>query len=130
MNTIQSRSYSDSGYRLMVLLKSHLREILKRESDNSEAIFLYDTGDHWVAFEQSAYQLSKLHPHSLVTPIALAIHPSPIVMASLSDRQLRMRAHFLTEPTKGLGKISAPRLSDTRYQTWRKRLIYNFKFQI
>ena len=120
MNTIQSRSYSDSGYRLMVLLKSHLREM----------IFLYDTGDHWVAFEQSAYQLSKLHPHSLVTPIALAIHPSPIVMASLSDRQLRMCAHFLTEPTKGLGKIPAPRLSDTRYQTWRKRLIYNFKFQI
>ena len=95
MNTIQSRSYSDPGYRLMVLLKSHLREILKRESDNSEAIFLYDTG-----------------------------------VASLSDRQLHMCAHFLTEPTKGLGKIPAPRLSDTRYQTWRKRLIYNFKFQI
>ena len=50
-----------SWQRLKTLLENHHKDILKREaSGRGDFIYLYDTGDYWVAFEQSAFMLGKV----------------------------------------------------------------------
>ena len=49
--------------RLMSLLEHHHKDILKRESAGTDGfIYLYDAGEYWVAFEQSACRLRQLFP--------------------------------------------------------------------
>ena len=52
--------FSASGVRLLALLQGQWKEILRREESNAFLMHLYGTGTHWVAFERSACQLSRL----------------------------------------------------------------------
>ena len=85
MDTHYGKKEDRSGVRLISLLGNHLKEILKRESDNRAFIHLYCTGPYWVAFEKSAYLLRQISSRTLVTPLSLTTYPFPIVMVSWTD---------------------------------------------
>ena len=89
MDTHYGKKEDRSGVRLISLLGNHLKEILKRESDNRAFIHLYCTGPYWVAFEKSAYLLRQISSRTLVTPLSLTTYPFPIVMVSWTDGELR-----------------------------------------
>ena len=48
-----------SGPRLIQLLQHDIRPILRKEDGNRDAMYLYSLGAWWVAFEGSAFQLSR-----------------------------------------------------------------------
>ena len=109
MDTHYGKKEDRSGVRLISLLGNHLKEILKRESDNRAFIHLYCTGPYWVAFEKSAYLLRQISSRTLVTPLSLTTYPFPIVMVSWTDGELRSytRNHLfhlslihISEPTR------------------------------
>lgn len=60
MENLCSSSSQPSGVRLLALLQGQWKEILRREESNVSLMHLYGTGTHWVAFERSACQLSRL----------------------------------------------------------------------
>lgn len=109
------------GNRLHLLLKDHLREILRRESENQTFIYLYCTGPYWVAFEKSAYQLHLMIPDSMVMPMRLTIYPFPVVMVSVTAEELRASRRHL--PLSGNGdfrKLTVSSLSLSGYWEWHK----------
>lgn len=77
-----SSSSQPSGVRLLALLQGQWKEILRREESNVSLMHLYGTGTHWVAFERSACQLSRLCTEAKTVPMRLSGFPFPVVMAS------------------------------------------------
>ena len=78
-----------SGIRLMRLMDTQLLHIVKKELRNENRICLYGTGEYWVAFERSAYMLSQLFASSDISSVIHKEYPFPVVMASISDDELR-----------------------------------------
>lgn len=77
-----SSSSQPSGVRLLALLQGQWKEILRREESNAFLMHLYGTGTHWVAFERSACQLSRLSTEAKIVPMRLSGFPFPVVMAT------------------------------------------------
>ena len=79
--------------RLMSLLEHHHKDILKRESAGTDGfIYLYDAGEYWVAFEQSACLLRQLFPDCDIIVLHLQAWPFPVVMASVRIIVLHLQA--------------------------------------
>ena len=109
-----------SGVRLVRLLNEHLNDIMSCERTNTASIHLYCTGPYWVAFEYSAYQLSRVFPDSETTPMRLLGYPFPVVMVSVTDRSLRSyaRKHILRRDDKDYKQLTVPGLSLVDYREW------------
>lgn len=73
------------------LFQNRLSDILFKEANNESYMYLYDTGSYWMAFEKSAYMLSKLYDHALLLPMKTPYIPFPIVTASIEQEKL----HFI-----------------------------------
>lgn len=58
---------------------------------------LYGTGTHWVAFERSASQLSRLCPGANIIPMRLSGFPFPVVVAAFGLAQSEYLIHGLPE---------------------------------
>ena len=128
MDTQHNQKEEMPGMRLMALLENHLLDILDKEHDNHTAIHLYSTGTHWVAFERSAYQLLCLSPCIMVTPMSLTTYPFPVVMASLTDRELRTSSRMRSFRREGVdyGWLAVPELSLTNYRKWHREEVGDF----
>lgn len=87
MENRRSSSSQPSGVRLLALLQGQGQEILRREENNASLMHLYGTGTHWVAFERSACQLSRLCPEAKIIPMRLSGFPFPVVMATFGQAQ-------------------------------------------
>lgn len=70
--------------RILTLLESDLHTIMQREMHNDDRVHLYDVGVYWVAFEKSAYFLSRMTCTS-DKPLVLYLksHPFPVVMCTI-----------------------------------------------
>ena len=85
-------SDAPSGVQLMDLIKNRIDEILMRESTNHSGIYLYRTGDYWVAFEKSAYRLEAVCRDVSVMPVKIARIPAPFLMTSIEGKRLQALA--------------------------------------
>ncbi len=83
--------------RVLKMIETQHIKILEREKDNECHAYLYDFGNFWIAFEQSAWQLCRLFPQSCASVIHSKICPFPIVMSSVSDTciQSYFRKHIV-----------------------------------
>lgn len=95
-----------SGVRLLALLQGQGPEILRREENNASLMHLYGTGTHWVAFERSACQLSRLCPEAKIIPMRLSGFPFPVVMATFGQAQSEHFIHGLPEVEEGSDRLS------------------------
>lgn len=71
------------------LMDTELLKIVGRERKNENHICLYGRGEYWVAFERSAYMLSQLFASSDIYSVMHDEYPFPVVMAIISDDELR-----------------------------------------
>ena len=128
MDTKKNKKEDRSGVRLISLLGNHLKEILKRESDNRAFIHLYCTGPYWVAFEKSAYLLRQISSRTLVTPLSLTTYPFPIVMVSWTDGELRSYTcnHLFHREGNDYGRLSVPTRTLDGYKEWHKEEVRCF----
>ena len=86
MENLCSSSSQPSGVRLLALLQGQWKEILRREESNVSLMHLYGTGTHWVAFERSACQLSRLCTEAKIVPMRLSGFPFPVVRPRSAKR--------------------------------------------
>ena len=107
----------------MVLLQGQWKEILRREESNAFLMHLYGTGTHWVAFERSACQLSRLCTEAKIVPMRLSGFPFPVVMATFSQVQSEHFIHDLPKVEEGIDRLSfkMPVLTDREYGVWHNR---------
>ena len=72
---------------LFLRLIRNIKSIYKKELTNESFIYLYKSGDYWVAFEKSAYflslQLKELE--SKISVLHMKEFPFPILFISLDD---------------------------------------------
>ena len=117
-------SDSPSGLQLMDLIKGHIDEILLKERSNTSDLYLYCTGAYWVAFEKSAYWLTRICRDISVMPLKIAWLPAPFVMASVEEIRLPVIVKKLECLTDGkLRKIYRMRqaVDHKAYQTWHEK---------
>ena len=110
-----------SGLRLQSLLLHEITTILHQEFDNESAIYLYNTGTHWVAFEHSAYQLCRQYPESDLTPFFFDNYPFPVLMASIQAKDLKNKS------LNGRMTLKAPKLNLRQYRAWHRREVKQFE---
>ena len=109
--------------RLMSLLEHHHKDILKRESAGTDGfIYLYDAGEYWVAFEQSACRLRQLFPDCDIIVLHLPVWPFPVVMASVPDSLFRKysRTHIVRAFGPDHKILSGSPVSPEQYSRWHK----------
>ena len=125
MENRRSSSSQPSGVRLLALLQGQGQEILRREENNASLMHLYGTGTHWVAFEHSACQLSRLCPEAKIIPMRLSGFPFPVVMATFGQAQSEHFIHGLPEVEEGSDRLSfkMPALPDGEYGVWHNRQV-------
>lgn len=118
MENLCSSSSQPSGVRLLALLQGQWKEILRREESNVSLMHLYGTGTHWVAFERSACQLSRLCTEAKIVPMRLSGFPFPVVMATFSQAQSEHFIHDLPKVEEGIDRLSF-KMPVLRNRVWR-----------
>ena len=106
----------------MDFLSTHQAEILSREKDNQRFAHLYGFENYWVAFEHSAYQLCRLFPRSETSVIRFITYPFPVVMAAVTDAELRAysRRHILRIAEPDYRVLTTEELPPERYREWHR----------
>lgn len=80
------------------LITNHIMTILNEEMSGWNRIHLYAIGDHWVAFERSAYALSRIFRDSLpITVLNLKNYPFPVIMCSVHYEEIEFGRHALSD---------------------------------
>ena len=110
-----------SGLRLQSLLQKEIKDILKREEGNEDTLYLYGTGTHWVAFENSAYQLQRRHAEAELTPFFFDSYSFPVLMASIPAKSIGVT------PADGKLALKVPPIDPKAYGTWRRRTVGQFE---
>ncbi len=83
--------------RLQNMIETQHVKILNREKDNECHAYLYDVGEYWIAFEQSAWQLRRLFPRSDVSVLYSKAYPFSIVMVCVLNKYIQpyFRKHIV-----------------------------------
>lgn len=111
------------------LIEANHSTILGREQNNRNYIHLYAYGAYWVAFEQSAYQLSRLFPGSSTAILQIKGYPFPAIMAFLPDKELytpKAVQYPTGTVTPDYKILTVPNLTPTRYRTWYTRQLKQY----
>ena len=120
--------YESSANRLMRLMDTRLTEIIRNERRNERRVCLYGTGEYWTAFEQSAYSLSRLFPAADISITMHPEHPFPVVMASISDDELRTygKRHIFCRDFPDHKELLVPMIIPEQYRIWHQKTIRKF----
>lgn len=110
------------------LVETRMFDILRKEQGNRKYIRLYGTGEYWHAFEESAFQLSRIFTEYETTLFSHKDHPFPVVMASIPDNELRsyIRQHIPVCDRFDYKKLLAVEFSVAEYRTWHEHAVKEF----
>ena len=108
--------------RLESFVAKNLQNILKREMDNKNSIYLYNVGDMWVALEYSAYQL-ELMTNELDGNMVFRFYdrPMPVVLRVISD--VNVRSLCKNNKNQEFIQIPAPTLNKESFNDWYRELV-------
>ncbi len=120
---------ASSGIRMIRLIETRIREITKKEADNSNKICLYSTGDYWMAFERSAFLLKKIFPNLKAFVINHPTFLIPVVGVSLPDEQLKAygRKHTIARPATDYVEITSSPFDTLLYGDWHNNEVRTFR---
>ena len=113
--------------RIGTLLVSHGEEIVSREKGNREVIHIYNVGGWWVAFECSAYLLSRLHMGCYPSVLCLPERPErqPLIMDGLSDEDVEQlcRINVTLHDETGYKAFASGKCNAALYVRWKKKYL-------
>lgn len=117
-----------NGALVIQLIETQWPKIFRREIKNTTHISLYEAGEYWMAFEYSAYLLCGLFPQLRVTVIEMHNNPFPIVMAGISDEELRRYTsrHILKRDYLDYKEIVPTKTPATEYHQWHQQAVQPF----
>lgn len=114
---------NSSGYKLLDLIGREINEILMKESCNDRFMYLYDTGNYWMAFEKSAFKLCTMYANAAVMPMRIVNVPFPVVAAGLEKRDFDAVTRSLEccyrEADRRIYIVDG--LPGSRYSKWHRR---------
>lgn len=110
------------------LIETHMVEILRKEQSNRKYIRLYGAGEYWHAFEESAYQLSRIFTKCETAFYRHKDYPFPVVMVSIPDSELRtyIRQHIPVCDKPDYKKLLIAELSASEYRVWHEHTVKRF----
>lgn len=120
MNT-SSYGHNASLVSLNTLLTTRLDKILQKESHNDDRIHLYETGEYWVGFGKSAYELEQLgRDFSQTTVLRVPGHSLPIVMCSVHYKQIDdiQRKHEMASSSLNYLQFVTRPIDSRSYDKW------------
>ena len=113
--------------RIGTLLVSHGEEIVSREKGNQDVIHIYNVGGWWVAFECSAYLLSRLHMGCYPSVLCLPERPErqPLIMDGLSDEDVEQlcRINVTLHDETGYKAFASGKCNAALYVRWKKKYL-------
>lgn len=118
-------AYESTAVRLMRLLDDRLPEIVRGERKNEERVYLYGIGEHWAAFEHSAYLLYRFFPAADMSVVTHPEEPFPAVMICISDEELRAFAerHIFTRDLPDYKEVFVSRIVPAQYRVWHRTAV-------
>ena len=102
-------------------LLSNLTNILRKEMKNEDTIHLYCIGNYWVAFEQSAYLLSRLSADIQTMAMQPIAHPFPVVMTTITESALQTIKRTLKTKTPDYKILTTTPLAQPSYTRWHRK---------
>lgn len=107
------------------LIATRLFDIIHTEHTVGQCIRLYEAGNCWYAFEESAYQLSRLFGTRDIVVIRHKDYPFPVVMTSISDEALQTygKSHIFRRQVNGYRELAGMKISTEQYKEWYRREI-------
>ena len=102
---------------------------LNEEMSGWNRIHLYAIGDHWVAFERSAYALSRIFRDSLpITVLNLKNYPFPVIMCSVHYEEIEFGRHALSFAKKTLDYrlIKIDTINRDEYRAWHDDIVMDY----
>ena len=111
------------------LITNHIMTILNEEMSGWNRIHLYAIGDHWVAFERSAYALSRIFRDSLpITVLNLKNYPFPVIMCSVHYEEIEFGRHALSFAKKTLDYrlIKIDTIDRDEYRSWHDDIVMDY----
>ena len=113
--------------RIGTLLVSHGEEIVSREKGNQDVIHIYNVGGWWVAFECSAYLLSRLHMgcYPSVLRISEPAERPPLIMDGLSEDDVErlIRLNVTLHDETNYKAFASGRCNAALYAKWKNRYL-------
>ena len=113
--------------RIGTLLVLHGEEIVSREKENRDVIHLYNVGGWWVAFECSAYLLSRLHMgcYPSVLRMPEQSERQPLIMDGLSEGEVKelCRLNGLLHDETDYKAFASGRCNAALYAKWKNRYL-------
>ena len=108
---------------MLDLIGREIKDILVKESRNDRFMYLYDTGNYWMAFEKSAFKLCTMYAGAAVMPMRIVDVPFPVVAAGLAKRDFDAVTRALECCGRGAGRLTyvVDGLAEGRYSRWHKR---------
>lgn len=108
------------------LISTRLFDIIHTEHTVGQCIRLYEAGNCWYAFEESAYQLSRLFGTRDVIVIRHKDYPFPVVMTSISDDALQAygKSHIFRRKVQGYRELAGMQISGKQYKEWYRKEVF------
>lgn len=111
------------------MINTRALDIAKREAANRDRMCLYSTGTYWVAFEHSAYFLSRLFPDLESMMLNHPSYPFPIIAFSVpadmfldyktKHEAIRRKEDYIEY------KVNSLKLQD--YGTWHQQMVEEYR---
>ncbi len=116
------------GIRLMKLIDTRLSAIAKGERHNDNKMCLYGTGEYWVAFDHSAYQLKRLFPDLKIFVVNHPLYPFTVVGASIPDVQLNTyrRKNMCHKSGADYLEYAVDAIDTANYSDWHSNEVRSF----
>ena len=116
---------------LIELITNHIMTILNEEMSGWNKIHLYAIGEHWVAFERSAYALFRIFGDSLsITVLSLKNCPFPVIMCSVHYEEIEFGRHTFSFAKKTLDYrlIKIDTINRDEYRAWHDEVVEDHMF--
>ena len=103
--------------------------ILNEEMSGWNRIHLYAIGEHWVAFERSAYALSRIFKDSLpITVLNMKNYPFPVIMCSVHYEEIEFGHPDFSFAKKTLDYrlIKIDTIDRDEYRSWHDDIVMDY----
>ena len=113
------------------LITNHIMTILNEEMSGWNWIHLYAIGEHWVAFERSAYALSRIFKDSLpITVLNMKNYPFPVIMCSVHNAEIEFGhpAFSFAKKTLDYRMINIDTINREEYRAWHDEVVEDHMF--
>ena len=111
------------------LITNHIMTILNEEMSGWNRIHLYAIGEHWVAFERSAYALSRIFKDSLpITVLNMKNYPFPVIMCSVHYAEIEFGhpAFSFAKKTLDYRLIKIDTIDRDEYRAWHDDIVMDY----